>query len=158
MRPVAGRCGAGSHRESDVSCAVAAVVKRGELLTPSKFQLSLCIILFYLERNGVTAEGQTLNVRANVYKRDCLHNVEFPSKGKSDFPCVAFVCLAPLGSGCVYVCRCHPFCVELPLCDLFHLPQRWCFCACPTAAGQNVGLLHVSASKCPLERCAFYFT
>lgn len=32
-----------------------------------------------------------------------------------------------------------------------------CECLSP-AAGQNVALLHCGASKCPLERRAFYFT
>lgn len=43
-----------------------------------------------------------LNVKTNVYKRDCLHKVEFPSKGKSDFPRV--VCVPDAGGEQVCVC------------------------------------------------------
>lgn len=47
-----------------------------------------------------------LNVRVNAYKRGCWHNVGFPSKGRSDFPCVVFVCLTLVWSKCMCVCVC----------------------------------------------------
>lgn len=82
------------------------VVKWEELIL-LKFQLSLWIIHFCLECNGVVAESQMFNVRINVYKRDCLHNVEFPSKGKSAFLCVVLVCLTLVGSKFAYVYLCQ---------------------------------------------------
>jgi len=42
--------------KSDVSCAVITAVTQEELLTLSKFQLSVWIVLFYLEHSGVMAE------------------------------------------------------------------------------------------------------
>lgn len=67
------------------------------------FSISAQSVLFFpLWSPGGAAEGQMLNVRTNVSKRTCLHSIEFPSRGRSGFPCSVGVPEAG-GSKCVCV-------------------------------------------------------
>lgn len=68
-----------------------------------------------------------LNVRINVSKRTCLHNVGFLSRGRSGFPYGVGVPEAG-GSKCVCVCVSSITCSS---------SQQWCVHACPAMLGRT---------------------
>lgn len=77
---------------------------RGQVRTVPDFSISAqSVCCSSLWNPGGAAEGQMLNVSTNVSKTTCLHNVEFPSRGRSGFPCGVGVPEAG-GSKCVCVC------------------------------------------------------
>lgn len=128
-------------------CGVVICLSRGQTQGSgencSRFQhfSSVCVLFFSLWSPGGAAEGQMLNVSTNVSKTTSLHNIEFPSRGRSGFPCGVGVPEAG-GSKCVCVC--------VLLHDLLQYPAVVCWCL-SSRAGQDVGLLHVRASTCPLR-------
>lgn len=73
-----------------------------------------------------------LNVRTNVSKRTCLHNVEFPSRGRSGFLCSVGVPEAG-GNKCVCVC------VSMFSSMTCSSTREWCVHACPAMLGRMWG-------------------
>lgn len=85
-----------------------------------------------------------LNVSTNVSKRTCLHNVEFPSRGRSGFLCGVGV---PEAGGSKRVCVC------VLLHDLIQYPAVVSVLVQPCWAGR--GAVECQSQQMSSERCAF---
>lgn len=118
----------------------------------SRFQhfSSVSVLFFSLWSPGGAAEGQMLNVRTNVSKRTCLHNIEFPSRGRSGFPCGVGVTEAD-GNKCVCVCVCVSVFSSMTCSNT----QQWCVHACPAVLGRTWGCCVSEPANVLWEVCLY---
>lgn len=118
----------------------------GEICSQFQHFSSVCVLFFSLWSPGGAAEGQMLNVRTDVSKRTCLHNVEFPGRGRSGFPCSVGM---PEAGGSTCVCVCVSVFSSMT-CSSTH---QWCVLVQPCWAGR--GSVACQSQQMSSERCAF---